>query len=301
MNAEGKDRTSQVLEKKRVEVMADNHNITVDTHADTVSEVLQQLDISIGEMDIVEPHSETKLSGNVQIRVTRITEDETEVINEIPYVTVTYHDSSLSVGTEQVYQEGIPGREKIKRSVRVENGFSKTEKIISQQVILPYTPKVVAIGTAIPAPVLSEIDQYPSGETQAGKPPASNNTLPQEPKLVTIEARPVNYKFTLDNVELTAYTAGFESTGKNPGEPDYGLTASGTTVSEGRTIAVDPTVIPMGWWVYIEGVGYRKAEDTGGVIQGNIIDVYIEDLNKATKFGRKYGNTVYVIGPEKPN
>jgi 3D (Asp-Asp-Asp) domain-containing protein len=300
MKVEGSHEASSALEKKRVEVMADNHNITVDTHAETVGEVLKQLNLSVGEQDIVEPSPTTKLSGQMQIRVTRISEFENEVVEDIPYVTVTYNDPDLLIGNEEVIQEGKPGKEVVRRSLRVENGVTVTKEVISRQVIVPYTPGVVAAGTAVPAPAIATFDLNHSEGGQVEVPPyyyAQSST----PKVVTIEARPVNYKFKLDDVQLTAYTAGFESTGKNPGEPGYGITASGTTVSEGRTIAVDPAVIPLGWWVYIEGVGYRKAEDTGSAIKGKIIDVYIEDLNKANKFGRKYGKTVYVIGPEKPN
>jgi len=46
--------------------------------------------------------------------------------------------------------------------------------------------------------------------------------------------------------EITYYTAGHESTGKNPGDPAYGITKSGTTVKEGQTIAADWTVLPAG-------------------------------------------------------
>jgi 3D (Asp-Asp-Asp) domain-containing protein len=72
-------------------------------------------------------------------------------------------------------------------------------------------------------------------------------------------------------------------------------------VKEGRTIAVDKNVIPIGWWVYIEGIGFRRAEDTGGAVKGNKIDVYYESSDYANKFGLKRGYTVYVIGPKKPS
>ncbi|MNP19135.1 Cell wall-binding protein YocH precursor [compost metagenome] len=56
----------------------------------------------------------------------------------------------------------------------------------------------------------------------------------------------------------------------------------------------------MGWWVYIEGIGFRRAEDTGSAIKGNKIDVYFDSTSYANKFGTKRGYTVYVIGPKKP-
>ncbi|MCL6636356.1 MAG: LysM peptidoglycan-binding domain-containing protein [Alicyclobacillus sp.] len=94
---------------------------------------------------------------------------------------------------------------------------------------------------------------------------------------------------------LTAYTAGFESTGKRPGDPDYGITATGKRAAEGVTVAVDPRVIPYGTWLYIPGLGYRIAQDTGGAITGNHIDVYFNDVGTARDFGVKRNVPVYVL------
>lgn len=91
----------------------------------------------------------------------------------------------------------------------------------------------------------------------------------------------------LGDFTLTAYTAGQESTGKAPGNPDYGVTASGASAREGVTIAVDPKVIPIGSRVYIEGIGYRTAQDVGSAIKGNRIDVFMNDLKEAQEFGVK--------------
>ena len=51
-----------------------------------------------------------------------------------------------------------------------------------------------------------------------------------------------------------------------------GLTATGTVVTAGRTVAVDPSVIPYGTQMYIEGYGFRTAEDCGGAVDGKHID-----------------------------
>ncbi|NOU71804.1 LysM peptidoglycan-binding domain-containing protein [Paenibacillus sp. LMG 31458] len=100
------------------------------------------------------------------------------------------------------------------------------------------------------------------------------------------------------NTTLTAYTAGFESTGKKASHPMYGITFSGLKAKEGRTIAVDPAVIPIGSTVFIDGIGIRKAEDIGSAIRGSRIDVFMNDLNDAQEFGVKKNVKVYLLDRE---
>ena len=67
-----------------------------------------------------------------------------------------------------------------------------------------------------------------------------------------------------------------------------GKTATGTTATVGRTIAVDPSVIPYGTQVYIEGYGFRIAEDCGGGVNGRQIDMLVNTHSEATTLGFKY-------------
>ncbi len=86
---------------------------------------------------------------------------------------------------------------------------------------------------------------------------------------------------------VTAYSPNEESTGKAPGHPLYKRTATGTTTTEGRTIAADFQVLPPGTVVWIEGIGRRVVEDCGGAVKGNHIDLYFESASAAVKFGRQ--------------
>ena len=74
-----------------------------------------------------------------------------------------------------------------------------------------------------------------------------------------------------------------------------GITATGTTATVGRTIAVDPSVIPYGTQVYIEGYGLRYAEDCGGGVKGNQIDILVDTHSEALALGVQYGGIWIVI------
>lgn len=97
---------------------------------------------------------------------------------------------------------------------------------------------------------------------------------------VTLGGAPYSYSYCLV-CDSTVYTGG-------------GITASGLPATE-QVIAVDPRVIPLGTRVYIEGIGYRIAADTGGLIKGNFIDIYYEESNpNFAGYGRR-NVKVYIL------
>lgn len=81
--------------------------------------------------------------------------------------------------------------------------------------------------------------------------------------------------------KITFYCACTICCGKNA----QGITFSGKPVEYGVTIAVDPTVIPLGSLVAIEGYGIFEAQDTGSAIKGNIIDIYVPNHDDANRLG----------------
>lgn len=108
--------------------------------------------------------------------------------------------------------------------------------------------------------------------------------------------QPVN----LGNFKLTAYCSCSLCCGKwaynrpvdeNGNEVVYG--AIGERLREGYSIAVDPSVIPYGSKVVINGHTY-KAQDCGGAIKGNRIDVFCDDHEDALEFGVQYAEVFLV-------
>ncbi|MED4728333.1 3D domain-containing protein [Aneurinibacillus migulanus] len=94
---------------------------------------------------------------------------------------------------------------------------------------------------------------------------------------------------------ITAYTNGLTETGKKPGDPYYGITASGTTATSNRTIAVDRNVIPLGSVVTIDGYsGVFVAEDTGSAIKGNDIDMFYANPADIKNYPNPHRNVTIV-------
>jgi 3D (Asp-Asp-Asp) domain-containing protein len=121
--------------------------------------------------------------------------------------------------------------------------------------------------------------------TQANAPHEMPVVLAPEPVVVEATA-PVVAEPLWTTFEVTAYTSGYESTGKRPGDEGYGITASGEPVRDNYTIACPPSMV-FGTRLEIEGIGERVCEDRGGAIKEGRLDLYMTELQDALTFGRQ--------------
>lgn len=91
---------------------------------------------------------------------------------------------------------------------------------------------------------------------------------------------------------LTAYCPCKECSGR------FGSsTATGVKARPNHTIAVDPDVIPYGTVLWIKGKRY-VAEDCGGAVKGNHIDIYFDTHAEVEEFGKKYADVFMEVGNE---
>ncbi|MED1927842.1 3D domain-containing protein, partial [Bacillus thuringiensis] len=89
-------------------------------------------------------------------------------------------------------------------------------------------------------------------------------------------------------VTATAYTNDPAENGYKPGQHVYTKMGDDLTANPNlKVIAVDPSVIPLGSKVYVEGYGIAEARDTGGAIKGNKIDVFIPSKQESSNWGRQ--------------
>ena len=134
-----------------------------------------------------------------------------------------------------------------------------------------------------------------TGQPYKGEPPVIEDKLPSEDTPAQGCAY-LDLGEPMGEFKLTAYCPCMKCCGKTDG-----ITSTGTTAAEGRTIAVDPRVIPYGSAVTIyfaDGASHTyTAEDCGGAIKENRIDVFFDDHQAAREFGVQ---TAYVYKEVSP-
>ncbi|EPS51617.1 3D domain-containing protein [Clostridium botulinum] len=186
------------------------------------------------------------------------------------YETVVKEDDSLEKGDKKVIREGQNGEKEVTTKVVFEDGKEKVRKVVSESIKKQPVSKVVAMGTKV-----TTVNALSRGGSVTGTPGGRSLRM-----------------------RATAYTSSYEDTGKSPGSPDFGVTATGTTARRNSggysSIAVDPRVIPLGTKLFVEGYGYAIAEDTGGAIKGNVIDLYFDSNVEVSNWGSRWVN-VYIL------
>ncbi|MEQ2529038.1 DUF348 domain-containing protein [Robertmurraya yapensis] len=215
----------------------------------TVADFLLQQGITLNELDRVEPTKDESVTEETKVMVTRV-EKVTDVVEEpIKFAVVTKKDQALTKGTEKTITSGQEGLVKKEFEVVLENGKEVSRTLLNETTVKEKRDKVVAVGTKVIAQTVSR------------------------------GAENVSKEFY---VSSTAYTANCNGCS--------GTTATGYNLKanpNAKIIAVDPSVIPLGTKVYVEGYGYAVAADTGGSIRGNKIDVFFSSKSDAYRWGRK--------------
>ncbi|WP_349409055.1 ubiquitin-like domain-containing protein [Pseudalkalibacillus sp. SCS-8] len=218
----------------------------------TVADLLKQHKIKLSDLDRIEPGEDTLVKKGSKIKVIRV-EKVTDVVEEkIDYAVVKRKDNNLAKGTEKVVSQGQEGKLKKHYEVIMENGKEVSRELVKTEKVSDSKDKIVAVGTKVKKRNISR--QKPSTE-------------------------PEGREFYVTSTAYTAFCTGCS-----------GITTTGYNLRanpNAKVIAVDPSVIPLGSKVWVEGYGYATALDTGGAIVGNKIDVFFSSKSAARSWGRK--------------
>ena len=109
-------------------------------------------------------------------------------------------------------------------------------------------------------------------------------------QVIKKQVKKTSDKKSLGRFKLTGYCACMYCCNKTDG-----ITSTGVRARAGRTIAVDPRVIPYGSIVIINGKEY-VAEDCGGAIKNNRIDIFFDTHEEALEWGVKYAEVYVKVG-----
>ena len=249
-----------------IEVKVDGKKLNIESAEHNVKDMLRAEKIQLSNLDKVYPSKDYAIKKGLKVVVTRVKTKDVKEITNIDYDIVIKNDSEIESGAKKVLQEGQNGEKQTITRIIYEDDKEVSRKVISEIVEKEPVQQIVAVGTL-----------------------NSDYTL----------SRGGNFSYAkFLQMKATAYTADYESTGKGPGHPDFGITASGTVARRSSggysSVAVDPRVIPLGTKLYIEGYGYAIAEDTGGAIKGNRVDLFFNSASEANNWGVRWIN-VYVM------
>ncbi len=282
----------EVRRSKQLEYFGDGGNLTVNTHAGTVSEMLAELGVTVGELDFTEPAMDVALTDGMTVRLVRVTKKTVTDTVSIGYKIEERTTSALEKGKTRTAQNGKNGVQTDTYEVVFHDEVEVSKEKIASEVTQAPVNKIVEKGTA---EVKAKAKTKSSASDQSV---ASGSTSSSGGTATTTKGESFSYKKKLV-CTATAYDLSYESCGKNPGDPNYGITASGMKAGPG-VIAVDPSVIPLGTKLYVEAVdgswtyGYCVAGDTGGGIYGNRIDLFFNTRQEVRNFGRRTVN-VYIL------
>lgn len=254
-----------------ITVQADGEIFVVGSYGGTVADVLQSLEITLSDTDILSCSPDDQTYDGMSVELTRIRREILEYDEIIPHEVQVYEDVSLKAGEERVLVPGNDGVIHYTAQILYENGVEVQREILSEQTVAEPNNGIVFRG----------VDRSVRAQQTTGD--ELHIADPEPAQINYVPGTNLTYREILD-FQATAYYC--------PNPELWNITYTGTEVQVG-TVAVDPNFIPLGTKMYIVSAdgeyvyGYAIAEDTGGAIKGKIVDLYFNTYDECITFGRR--------------
>lgn len=295
-----------VQRKQIVNVVCGGSTYSVSSYGETVESLLSRMGFELGEDDVVSAALTDETYDGMTVTISKTVSAEETYTVAVPYDTQYCYDASLAEGEQVVLTQGVDGQIQYTDVVLYVDGCETSRTAKSQTVLSEPITELIAIGADV------ELPDYP----QATEPVEDTKPAETEPVEETVEVVPKTvdsnrevmigdgYIVTGDG-QILSYTDTMQVVATAYHSSDEGCsnrTATGTLARVGA-IAVDPSVIPYGTRMFIvtnDGqyiYGFAVAEDCGGAIKGNRVDLYFDTVSECWAFGIREA-TIYFLGEE---
>lgn len=268
------DGTAEITIRRAQTITVQYHGqaTTTTTFGETTGELLHRLNLDVSGEDVVSHGLEEETYDGMVLRIDRVETLCQTYTATIPHPVTRCSDATLPTGTEDVLTPGEDGEVLCTAEITYVNGSEVEREVLTETVTKNPIAEVVGVGTGEAS---EKTDQPIIGDGY----------------IILPTGEVLTYTRT-DTVRATAYT-----------HTDRGcdtVTATGTTVHWG-TVAVDPRYIPYGTRMFIMAsdgsyvYGIATAEDCGGDIKGDRMDLYMPTYEQCMEFGRRRC-TLYFLG-----
>ena len=269
----GRDIT--ISRTQRITVRYHGQELEATSRGETVETLLRRYGLEPQEGDILSQEPQAPTWNGMVIRVDQVTVRQESYTASIPHEVEYCSDATLPRGTQEVLTQGADGELLCTAKVTYVNGRETERTILSRAMVSAPVTQIVAEG----------IGDAPQARDPDAMPEIGDGFI----RLPTGEV--LTYSGTA-RVRATAYTHTDEGCDR--------ITYTGTTVRLG-TVAVDPRYIPYGTRMFIVSddgcyiYGLSVAEDCGGAIKRDRIDLYFPTYEECIQFGRR-DCTIYFLG-----
>lgn len=279
-------------------ILSSNYEMSVITSKTKVSEILKENNIVLLEDEKVSPNLEETITENKTIRISKISNNNTEVgvaeekitseqilsqygtivekiVTEqviIPYETITKEATGEGTKQNKVIQNGIDGLKEVTYRVKYQNDIEIEKVEISTKIISEPVNKIVEVKTI----------QITSRGTER-----IATTNPALTASTALAKKVEGVTPTIKTFNTSAYCACVKCCGKT-----NAITASGAKATEWYTIAAGKGY-KLGTIIYIPALankpngGWFVVQDRGGAISNSKLDVYMGSHSAALQYGRK--------------